>query len=329
MGGALGHGPPPPPRLVDRGGGGAAGHRAIWRLVGRRPLLVGAHAFCAGRWEGGRMGIAALGGAGRGLGARRADSPRLRRAGAPDTRRGLGRGEGAARARGGGEPTRRTRARARGGARGTRRALRALRAGPDRLRAPRHRRPRDQRHGRPGERGAAPCGPRPGGHRGGVRGDRGRAPARPRTTWDAWWRCSATRSAIGPAPDLALVEELVTRAAGSGLDVTLRLEGERDGFAAPVAQTAYRVVQEGLTNALRYASGAAISVLVRGDAGRAGRGGRELSRHQPRPSWPAAARATACVACASSWRAAAGGSRRAPRRTAAGACARAFPHPRG
>ena len=32
----------------------------------------------------------------------------------------------------------------------------------------------------------------------------------------------------GPAPDLALVEELVARAAGSGLDVTLRLEGTVD-----------------------------------------------------------------------------------------------------
>ena len=32
-----------------------------------------------------------------------------------------------------------------------------------------------------------------------------------------------------PAPDLALVEELVGRAAGSGLDVTPALEGDRDG----------------------------------------------------------------------------------------------------
>jgi signal transduction histidine kinase len=71
--------------------------------------------------------------------------------------------------------------------------------------------------------------------------------------------------AIGEAPDLALVEELVGRAAGSGLDVTLRLEGEREGVPAPVAQTAYRVVQEGLTNALRYAAGAPVSVVVRGD----------------------------------------------------------------
>jgi signal transduction histidine kinase len=72
-------------------------------------------------------------------------------------------------------------------------------------------------------------------------------------------------TAIGPAPDLALVEELVARAAGSGLDVSLRLEGNREGLPAPLGETAYRVVQEGLTNALRYAAGAAVSVVVRGD----------------------------------------------------------------
>jgi signal transduction histidine kinase len=74
--------------------------------------------------------------------------------------------------------------------------------------------------------------------------------------------------AIGPAPDLTLVEEIVARAAGSGLDVTLRLEGERDGLPADLARIACRVVQEGLTNALRYAAGAAVSVLVRGDGRR-------------------------------------------------------------
>ena len=70
---------------------------------------------------------------------------------------------------------------------------------------------------------------------------------------------------IGPAPDLALVEELVARASGSGLSVTLRLEGECEGLPDSVAQPAYRVVQEGLTNALRYASGAAVRVLLRAD----------------------------------------------------------------
>jgi signal transduction histidine kinase len=70
---------------------------------------------------------------------------------------------------------------------------------------------------------------------------------------------------IGPAPDLILVEELVARAAGSGLDVRLRLEGEREGLRAPLSETAYRVVQEGLTNALRYAAGARVAVRVHGD----------------------------------------------------------------
>jgi len=71
--------------------------------------------------------------------------------------------------------------------------------------------------------------------------------------------------AIGPSPDLTLVEELVARAAGSGLNVTLRLEGERQGLPAGLGETAYRVVQEGLTNALRYAAGARVSVRVRGE----------------------------------------------------------------
>jgi signal transduction histidine kinase len=73
--------------------------------------------------------------------------------------------------------------------------------------------------------------------------------------------------AIGPAPDLALIEELVARSAASGLDVTLRLEGDRDGLPRPAVEVAYRVVQEGLTNALRYAAGAAVTVLVRGEPG--------------------------------------------------------------
>ena len=73
------------------------------------------------------------------------------------------------------------------------------------------------------------------------------------------------QEAIGPAPDLHLVEELVARAAGSGLDVRLRLEGDREGLPAELAEVAYRVVQESLTNALRYASGAAVQIVVRGE----------------------------------------------------------------
>jgi signal transduction histidine kinase len=66
--------------------------------------------------------------------------------------------------------------------------------------------------------------------------------------------------------DLALVEDLVAHAARTGLDVALRLEGRCDGVPGAVAHAAHRVVQESLTNALRYAAGAAVSVRVRGDA---------------------------------------------------------------
>jgi signal transduction histidine kinase len=68
------------------------------------------------------------------------------------------------------------------------------------------------------------------------------------------------------APDLALVDEIVDRAARTGLQVTCRFEGDREGVDVRAAHVAFRVVQEGLTNALRYAPGAAVRILVRGEA---------------------------------------------------------------
>jgi signal transduction histidine kinase len=56
----------------------------------------------------------------------------------------------------------------------------------------------------------------------------------------------------------------VARAARGGLDVSCRFAGDRDGVTAPTAHVAFRVVQESLTNALRYAPGAAVRVLVHG-----------------------------------------------------------------
>lgn len=64
-------------------------------------------------------------------------------------------------------------------------------------------------------------------------------------------------------PDLSLIDEVVTSATRSGLAVTCRFEGDRDSIPAPFAHAMFRVVQEGLTNALRYAPGAAVRVLVR------------------------------------------------------------------
>jgi signal transduction histidine kinase len=70
--------------------------------------------------------------------------------------------------------------------------------------------------------------------------------------------------------DLTLIEEVVTRAARNGLDVTCQFGGDREGVAAPIAHIAFRVVQESLTNALRHAPGAAVRVRVFGT-------GRELT----------------------------------------------------
>ncbi len=65
--------------------------------------------------------------------------------------------------------------------------------------------------------------------------------------------------------DLALVDEVVARAGRSGLSVSCCFVGDRDGIGAPVAHLAFRVVQESLTNALRYAPGAAVRIAITAD----------------------------------------------------------------
>jgi len=66
----------------------------------------------------------------------------------------------------------------------------------------------------------------------------------------------------GRERDLSLVDEVVTRASHSGLSVTCRFEGDRDRVPGPVAHLAFRVVQESLTNALRYAPGADVRIAI-------------------------------------------------------------------
>ncbi len=67
------------------------------------------------------------------------------------------------------------------------------------------------------------------------------------------------------SPDLALVDELISQAARSGLRVTCRVEGSRDGLRAEAAHVAFRVLQESLTNALRHAPGAEVRVTISAD----------------------------------------------------------------
>ncbi|MDH2425384.1 sensor histidine kinase [Sphaerisporangium sp. TRM90804] len=68
----------------------------------------------------------------------------------------------------------------------------------------------------------------------------------------------------GDAPPRGLdhVPELVERVRMTGLDATLTIEGQRHDVPAAVGQTAYRIVQESLTNIARHASAATASVRI-------------------------------------------------------------------
>ncbi|MEE1824195.1 histidine kinase [Streptomyces sp. BE20] len=64
-------------------------------------------------------------------------------------------------------------------------------------------------------------------------------------------------------PDsLAALPRLVDQSRAAGMAVTLTVSGGRQEFTAEAEQTAYRVVQEGLTNAHKHAGGAQVSVLL-------------------------------------------------------------------
>jgi signal transduction histidine kinase len=69
--------------------------------------------------------------------------------------------------------------------------------------------------------------------------------------------------ALAPQPSLEHVERLVEQAREAGLSVELRVEGDRQPLPAGVDLTAYRLVQEGLTNALKHARAERAQVVVR------------------------------------------------------------------
>jgi signal transduction histidine kinase len=65
-----------------------------------------------------------------------------------------------------------------------------------------------------------------------------------------------------PPRGLDHVPELVERARTTGLDATLTIEGQRHDVPAAVDRTAYRIVQESLTNIARHAAAATASVRI-------------------------------------------------------------------
>src|SRR6476469_1455164 len=68
---------------------------------------------------------------------------------------------------------------------------------------------------------------------------------------------------LAPQPGLADIERLVEQVRGAGLRVELRIEGERRPVPIGVDLSAYRVVQEALTNALKHARNASAVVTIR------------------------------------------------------------------
>lgn len=81
----------------------------------------------------------------------------------------------------------------------------------------------------------------------------------------------APEDADRPQPVLADLRQLVEESRGAGPRVTFdrKVEGAADAVPAVTGRTAYRVVQEGLTNARRHGPGpdAPVSVGVRGAPG--------------------------------------------------------------
>ncbi|MQY16636.1 hypothetical protein SRB5_68380 [Streptomyces sp. RB5] len=72
----------------------------------------------------------------------------------------------------------------------------------------------------------------------------------------------AAAADLAPQPGLDRLTDLVDRVRATGASVAVRTDGTPVPLAPGVDLAAYRVVQEGLTNAVRHASGAGITVRV-------------------------------------------------------------------
>jgi signal transduction histidine kinase len=70
-------------------------------------------------------------------------------------------------------------------------------------------------------------------------------------------------SSYGPQPGLERLEELVAQVRSAGLAATLRREGTRRQLGPTMDLSAFRIVQEALTNVLKHAGPAKAEVVVR------------------------------------------------------------------
>jgi signal transduction histidine kinase len=73
--------------------------------------------------------------------------------------------------------------------------------------------------------------------------------------------------ALAPQPSLGEIERLVQHARDRGLPVELSIEGEPVDLPTGIDLTAYRLVQEGLTNAIKHAHAQQAEVVIRYEDG--------------------------------------------------------------
>jgi signal transduction histidine kinase len=69
--------------------------------------------------------------------------------------------------------------------------------------------------------------------------------------------------ALAPQPSLRYLDRLVGQAREAGLPVEVRIEGDERELPASLDLTAYRIVQEGLTNAIKHSAAQHAEVFVR------------------------------------------------------------------
>jgi signal transduction histidine kinase len=70
------------------------------------------------------------------------------------------------------------------------------------------------------------------------------------------------QSALAPSPGISDVPTLVAQMRSAGLQVELQMEGDHRDIPVGIGLSAYRIVQEGLTNALKHAGDARTTVRV-------------------------------------------------------------------
>ena len=68
---------------------------------------------------------------------------------------------------------------------------------------------------------------------------------------------------LAPQPGLAYLDRLITNVQSAGLPVTLHVEGERPAVPIGIDLSAYRIVQEALTNVLKHAGEAEAQITIR------------------------------------------------------------------